>query len=596
MSAMTPRVLLVDDDTPYSELLAGRLASRGCAPLCAKGIGDALVKDAGTKAAAFYPHAIVLDWRLHGAYSEYSACERLLEALPSCGKLVHSGWPTLEEANRVKDHYHVQVLDKRNSPDRILEVIQQVVTEQCGFGWRLDDQLFDVQWPENWPRRDVLKRVFGPETSAPEDLLDSLIWQLFNPSAKGDERNVARVTLLELDGSVHSPRPPSPGHAVVLAANLDHHQEPVVTKIAEKSHIERERRNFDKYVDRNVLGGYYSHLRSHAYFHDLGALEYTLVTGPLTGVTSFAAWYHANDTVQKTVKPLRHFFGTAWCGHYRNSQPYNHPLEEYDRTRVNRTPRPAGWQASLYELYDPSLRLSERIDAFPDQRATQPAPGLPGFELPNPMTWLQRHWKASVVPGARVAITHGDLHGGNLLVDAEHGWAIDFERTGWGHWLRDFVELEVDLVTRLMALPDDSELDQFVRLAVVLVSKLEPDSQLIKLAAGNAASAADNGAVSAAGDIAKVVKVVTALRRIMNEVAKPSDIREYLWGLLLDAAFAAAWAPPDSEPRRRALVLGAVICNRLEHMSGRWPLRDKVLFPASSPGRQRVGSASAMEM
>ncbi len=50
----------------------------------------------------------------------------------------------------------------------------------------------------------------------------------------------------------------------------------------------------------------------------------------------------------------------------------------------------------------------------------------------------------------RVAITHGDLHGDNLLVDNQKNvWVIDFERCGEGHILQDFIELEADIFNRL---------------------------------------------------------------------------------------------------------------------------------------------------
>jgi thiamine kinase-like enzyme len=46
-----------------------------------------------------------------------------------------------------------------------------------------------------------------------------------------------------------------------------------------------------------------------------------------------------------------------------------------------------------------------------------------------------------------IAITHGDLHAGNLLIDDSNNiWVIDFERTGEGHVLQDFIELESDLI------------------------------------------------------------------------------------------------------------------------------------------------------
>ena len=69
--------------------------------------------------------------------------------------------------------------------------------------------------------------------------------------------------------------------------------------------------------------------------------------------------------------------------------------------------------------------------------------------MPNPVTWVLKHRVDSSTLSARQAITHGDLHGDNIFVDDIHAWAIDFERSGEGHILRDFTELEVDILTRL---------------------------------------------------------------------------------------------------------------------------------------------------
>jgi hypothetical protein len=94
-----------------------------------------------------------------------------------------------------------------------------------------------------------------------------------------------------------------------------------------------------------------------------------------------------------------------------------------------------------------------------------------------------------------------------------------------------------------------------------------------------------------AGDVtrdpAKTIKVVAGIRRLMGEVARPNDPREYFWGLLLDTAFAAAWAPDDSEARWRALLLGGVICDRLEHWTNPWPLRERLLPPLAGEGGPR---------
>jgi len=239
MSQVAPRILLVDDDTEMSRLTAARLVTRGYSVVCAEGIGQDLIKDAVEKARCHYPHVIVLDWRLHGIYSEHSACEALMEALPPCGKVVLSRWATLDEANRVKDRFHAQVLHKSSPADRIIEVVQQVAADQCGFGWLFENQSFAVHWPESWPRPAVLSRILGEGTRVPEDLLDSLVWQLFNSLGDGRERNVSRVSLMELDGSVHSPHPPSLGHAVVVCASPSDRLQPVILKLAHAEPIER---------------------------------------------------------------------------------------------------------------------------------------------------------------------------------------------------------------------------------------------------------------------------------------------------------------------------------------------------------------------
>ncbi len=58
----------------------------------------------------------------------------------------------------------------------------------------------------------------------------------------------------------------------------------------------------------------------------------------------------------------------------------------------------------------------------------------------------------SIVDLTYEAVTHGDLHGDNLLIDSrKNAWVIDFERSGEGHVLQDFIELESDILNRLEA-------------------------------------------------------------------------------------------------------------------------------------------------
>ena len=75
----------------------------------------------------------------------------------------------------------------------------------------------------------------------------------------------------------------------------------------------------------------------------------------------------------------------------------------------------------------------------------------PALSLPNPFAFAFRqktsqHGSDFFPPPSLVAITHGDLHGGNVLVRERGGtWLIDFYKTRRGPALRDFAELECDI-------------------------------------------------------------------------------------------------------------------------------------------------------
>jgi hypothetical protein len=231
------------------------------------------------------------------------------------------------------------------------------------------------------------------------------------------------------------------------------------------------------------------------------------------------------------LKPLSHFFAEVWSRHY------SHPLSTE--------------QISLFQLYDAVFRLRDRLKRLDHSGEYLTFPGLPA-PLINPVAWLLQHGHhGSLIRGVRQAITHGDLHGDNLFVDGEHAWVIDFERTGSGHILRDFVELEVDIVTRLVPFPPNN-LAQFYDLARVLAAP----ATLIAPFQTSERLQADPGS-------RKTLAVIAGLRHLAYGTTQNSDSREYLWGLLLDALFVASLTPPEAPQRDRALLLSAVLCDRL---------------------------------
>jgi hypothetical protein len=205
----------------------------------------------------------------------------------------------------------------------------------------------------------------------------------------------------------------------------------------------------------------------------------------------------------------------------------------------------------LFQLYDAVFRLRDRLKRLDHGGAYLTFPGLPA-PLINPVTWVLRHGQqGSLIRGVRQAITHGDLHGDNLFVDGEHAWVIDFERTGSGHILRDFVELEVDIVTRLVPFPAN-DLAQFYELARVLA---QPATLIAPFQTSERLQADPTSR--------KALAVIAGLRHLAYGTTQNSDSREYLWGLLLDALFVASLTPPEAPQRDRALLLSAVLCDHL---------------------------------
>ena len=183
--------------------------------------------------------------------------------------------------------------------------------------------------------------------------------------------------------------------------------------------------------------------------------------------------------------------------------------------------------------------------------------GLPGLYL-NPFRWIIEHKTDSFISNAKQAITHGDLHGDNLFVEEEHAWAIDFERSKHGPILRDFVELEVDIVTRLVRLPS-KDLQSFKGFVMLLCTPVTPTAAfLIPVDEQNK-------------EFLKGLEVIQALRVMAQKVTGYQDIREYYWGLLLDTAFSVFSAEIESEKRWRGLAFASILCERLNHWASDWP-------------------------
>lgn len=521
------RVLIVDNDPRVGPDLQAMLEPLGYRVQIAQGVGQVLLDQAVAIAHSFRPNVAIVDLRLLNEYRDERSGFELLGSLQSAHCILYSAHLTPEVTREALRRYGAaNWVSKSESPQRLLDAIADAARESCA--WQRD---LSIHRPSAWTSHRIIRTLFGKDTDVLPEIVDDVLGQLFPKN---------REVTLEIGGAeAVTPLPVSRGHSVVLKAQPDDF-EPVVVKLASAEQIRSEDANYREYVKDRLVGRFYAQLERTVEFWDLGGAVYSFLGSSLRALPSFTVFYRQETDHRVISRPLYHFFTEVWSRHY--GQPLG------DR------------HIPLFQFYDETLRLKERLERFSSQEEIRSFPGLP-VSLINPVPWVLRHAEDSLIPGARQTIAHGDLHGDNLFTDGEHIWAIDFERAGPGHILQDFVELEVDIVTRL--LPTEVDFSLLYELAVVLAEPSEPTASLRQ-----------TEKLLANYETRKALDVIARLRQLAYEITHYPDSREYLWGLLLDALFVATMVSEESPQRERALLLGAVLCGRLRHWGEEWPPKD----------------------
>jgi hypothetical protein len=524
----------------------------------ADGQGVELEDSAKVLAVAFKPHVVIMDLRLSDEHADdRSGLELWKDKSFSSARCIlysaylNQNYKITREALRqdgVED-----VIGKEDAPQNLIDAVEKVARKGCGCCNGLS-----LEWPCLWNEETVIKYLYKDSDNLPHDLVLDVFGRLF-PDTK-------RLSLKALDGTVKSSMPAARGRAVLFQATPDD-REPVVVKLAPRERIDVEADAYKEFIQDRLVGRFYAELQRRADFWSLGGICYSFMGSSQKSIEAFTNFYQQAETSAEILKPLKHFFGEVWSKYYANSRL---PLSE-----------------SIFKSYNSTLKLSERLEKFQIRTKTHTFREIPG-EFPNPAVWIQVHEADSFFPSAIQAITHGDLHGDNLFVEKEHAWAIDFERSGLGHILRDFVELEEDIITRLIALPEGN-LSLFYCLAVTLtkpISFTEPIT-LPKCFEKDK-------------EIKKALGVIHGLRSIAHEITHCEDMHEYYWGLLLDAFFSLKLAEPYSPKWRQGLLLSSLLCARLKNWGRIWPLAgwlpldneqfnrldDKLYMPAKENGHR----------
>jgi CheY-like chemotaxis protein len=525
------RVLVVENDLKTRSQLIEVLKRPGYIIEAGQGQGPNLLEDAKIRAALFRPHVVVMDLRLLD--DEYSSDRSGLDLLKEKGFsssrcVLHSAY--LNDDYRVTRDALVEarvadVVGKEESPRRLISAVEKAARDGC-----ICRREFLLEWPPAWDEKKIIKTLFEENAEIPSGIVTDILGHLF-PDAR-------KVVIRTLKGTDHSSASIFRGRSVLFQAWTDN-KEPFVIKLAPRDRTVKEVEAYSQNIQDRLVGLFYAQLRDHKLFWELGGICYRFIGSSQKDIETFSVFYQGQNSSDEIIKPLRHFFGEVWSRYYTDSRE--------DQTD------------SLFVAYDSFLKLSQRLGELKNHDETLTFPGLPGRHL-NPLRWVLEHKEESFLPEAKLAITHGDLHGDNLFVDEEHAWAIDFERSKLGPILRDFVELEVDIVTRLIRLPS-ADLQTFHNLSIILCA---PDKPMEPFKFPKYDQQDD--------EVIRALDVIEALRSMACKITGYQNMSEYYWGLLYDTVFAVMGAEKLSQKWWRALLFASVLCTRLSQLSNEPPL------------------------
>ncbi len=536
-----PRVLVVENDDDFRIIHQKNLTKWGYEVYIAQGLGQALIQDAIAKARQHRCHFAVVDLHLLDDYDDWDLSGLdLMDKIRPTESIIFSGAQDFKFSQDAIKKGALAYIGKSDTRISLQNVLAEAEGHCAGRS------AVQMTWEGNLTASGIVRSFFPNNREVPADEVDDLLVRLFSGRNGGlnDELTTLKLTLLgEPSKTTRKSRVLSPSsgvvrpHSVVLLAYANHNQ-PVIVKLARAQKVEKEVANYTQVRDQ-IGGRYCPNLDKMTILWDMGGAVYTLLGW--RGLQTFEQAYR-HGSPSKINQVLDTFFTETW------SYFYSHPLKE---------------TTNLLEGYKDVLGRDwlDHLTQLPYDLVGEYAnAGWKHAGLPNPIEWIgQKDRQAGSIPTTRLAVTHGDLHGDNLLVDGNNApWVIDYERTGPGPILQDFVELESDISNRMAALPKQN-LAATWRVWALLAQPRSLDENLIP-------------AIPQHG-LKKALEVIGRLRNLAARSAGDLDAYPYVWGLLINALFRAHLHLKVShhEEALRTLLKAAILCHRLDHWDEPWP-------------------------
>lgn len=513
------RILIVDDDENARQQLMKIFMLLGYETSAATGVGDLLARNALQLACEQRPHVAIVDMRLNDDLSTTNTQGiELLVSLASAAGILYSAHMQLEDLRRLYDAGGFNWVHKRQRANILTRAVEEAAAKRSARHAGVE-----IEWQYLAAEQELVGAILadvdddGLRRTLPTGILNDIVWQLHA------ERGPERITLQPLHGASEGVHAASRSSSTVVLARSEGWA-PSIIKFTQPEQMLAESHNYRAWIDGKLNGGFHTQLMGTTHFWDLGGAMYSLV-GADGSLVTFSRHFSDPAVSPDALKmPLHHLFAEAFSIHYGKATVAS--------------------DGGLLAFYDDVFGLRQKLE---DMERVELLRGCRRVSAVDAVTFvtdeLEDHCPSSYV----VAPTHGDLHGDNLFVGAEHAWLIDFGRTGQGHALRDFIELEVDIITRLL-----------------MASPLQQE-QLVQLSLALANPARLTDAITVPDEVwadplaQKAVILIEYLRGLAQTLLPQAGMREYMVGMLCNCVYVALLKRIRPEQRSRSVCYATAI-------------------------------------
>jgi len=527
-------------------------------------------------------HLAVVDLRLRDDNdpNDLSGLELVKSTDPAIPKIMWSAFPSYEVATEALGlnangiPYAVYFVDKARGFSELYEKVEEVFRDKV----RINTEL-EIKSEAGASLRELLGQI-EDYRGLPEDRLSARAEEL--------EDLLRKLFLQERRLLLKHVTPGAGGSGVVrIQPTLEAGQgEEVIVKFGKRDNMRKEIGNFARYVQ--PYAGQYAtaligDLRETLHF---GGARFSLVGRVGGEPRSFNAFYRQSSV--KAIQQALNFLFESTCGRwYAGKWDWSDPeldrrpwTFDVDRLRdrkdvlavcfeeqknLSTEPRKQKLRDALDRIYTAKTLFRSRFRRVDDSTfevTFGSSAASTTLRLPDPMHFIATQ-RNRFPPPTYWAITHGDLHSGNILVDEEgHTWLIDFYKTGWGPALRDLAQLEASIRLELIETDNLYALSQF-EAACMKARRFDQEIEF------------SNEFKSP--ELDKAIKVISYLRKLAMRINQHPDMKEHYIGLLYHTLRLSTWAGSGSRDersfearQRHALISAGLICDRLQ----RWDEED----------------------